>query len=36
MANTKIEAELENIERVLADLPRPDSLKKLSSLELAG
>jgi uncharacterized protein YutE (UPF0331/DUF86 family) len=38
MADTreKIEAELENIERVLADLPRPDSLKKLSSLELAG
>jgi uncharacterized protein YutE (UPF0331/DUF86 family) len=38
MANTreKVEAELENIERVLADLPRPDSLKKLSSLELAG
>ena len=38
MANTreKIEAEFENIERVLADLPSPDSLKKLSSLELAG
>ena len=38
MANTreKIEAEFENIERVLADLPRPDSLKKLSSLEMAG
>jgi uncharacterized protein YutE (UPF0331/DUF86 family) len=38
MANTgeKIEAELENIEQVLADLPRPDSLKHLSSLEMAG
>ena len=38
MANTreKIEAEFENIERVLADLPEPDFLKKLSSLELAG
>jgi len=38
MANTreKVEAELENIERVLADLPAPCSLKQLSSLELAG
>jgi uncharacterized protein YutE (UPF0331/DUF86 family) len=38
MANTreKIEAEFENIERVLADLPSSDSLKQLSSLELAG
>ena len=35
-AREKIEAEFENIERVLADLPSPDSLKKLSSLELAG
>jgi len=35
-AREKIEAELENIERVLADLPSPDSLKKLSSLEMAG
>ncbi|MBN1795787.1 MAG: hypothetical protein JW804_03870 [Sedimentisphaerales bacterium] len=35
-AREKIEAELENIERVLADLPKPDSLKQLSSLELAG
>ena len=35
-AREKIEAEFENIERVLAELPRPDSLKKLSSLELAG
>jgi len=35
-AREKIEAEFENIERVLADLPRPDSLKQLSSLELAG
>ena len=35
-AREKIEAELENIERVLADLPSPDSLKQLSSLELAG
>ena len=35
-AREKIEAELENIERVLADLPRPDFLKQLSSLELAG
>jgi uncharacterized protein YutE (UPF0331/DUF86 family) len=35
-AKEKIEAELENIERVLADLPKPDSLKKLSSLEIAG
>ena len=38
MANSieKIEAELENIERVLADLPKPESLTELSSLELAG
>jgi hypothetical protein len=35
-AREKIETELENIERVLADLPKPDSLKNLSSLELAG
>jgi uncharacterized protein YutE (UPF0331/DUF86 family) len=35
-AREKIEAEIENIERVLADLPKPDSLKQLSSLELAG
>jgi uncharacterized protein YutE (UPF0331/DUF86 family) len=35
-AREKIEAELQNVERVLADLPSPDSLKKLSSLELAG
>lgn len=35
-AREKIEAELENVERVLADLPEPYSLKKLSSLELAG
>ncbi len=35
-AREKIDAELKNIERVLADLPEPDSLKKLSSLELAG
>lgn len=35
-AREKIEAEIENIERVLADLPSPDSLKQLSSLELAG
>jgi uncharacterized protein YutE (UPF0331/DUF86 family) len=35
-AREKIEAELENIERVLADLPSLDSLKQLSSLELAG
>jgi uncharacterized protein YutE (UPF0331/DUF86 family) len=35
-AREKIEAELENIERVLADLPKPDSLKNLSPLELAG
>ncbi len=32
----KIEAEFENIERVLADLPKPESLTQLSSLELAG
>jgi uncharacterized protein YutE (UPF0331/DUF86 family) len=35
-ARERIEAEFENIERVLADLPRPESLKQLSSLELAG
>jgi len=35
-AREKIEAELENIERVFSDLPSPDSLKQLSSLELAG
>jgi uncharacterized protein YutE (UPF0331/DUF86 family) len=35
-AREKIEAELENIERVLADLPKPNALKHLSSLELAG
>ena len=35
-AREKIEAEIENIERVLADLPSPNSLKQLSSLELAG
>jgi uncharacterized protein YutE (UPF0331/DUF86 family) len=34
--NEKVAAELENIERVLADIPKPDSLKQLSSLELAG
>ena len=32
----RIEAELENIERVVAELPGNDSLTKLSSLELAG
>ena len=32
----KIEAEFENIERALADLPSPESLENLSSLELAG
>ena len=32
----KVAAELDNIEQVLADLPKPDSLKQLSSLELAG
>lgn len=32
----KITAELENIERVLEQLPGPDSIAKLSSLELAG
>jgi len=31
-----IEAELENIERVVSELPDCDSLSKLSSLELAG
>ena len=38
MAKTreKIEAELENIERVLADLPDQERLEKLSTLELAG
>lgn len=35
-AREKIEAELQNIERVLTDLPGPDSLEKLSLLELAG
>jgi len=35
-AREKIEAELENIERVLADLPKANSLKQLSLLELAG
>lgn len=35
-AREKIDAELQNIERVLAELPEPDSLKNLSSLELAG
>jgi uncharacterized protein YutE (UPF0331/DUF86 family) len=35
-AREKIEAELQNIERVLADLPGPDSIERLSSLELAG
>jgi len=35
-AREKIEAEFENIERVLLEMPRPDSLKQLSSLELAG
>jgi hypothetical protein len=32
----KVTAEFENIERVLVDLPKLDSLKQLSSLELAG
>ena len=35
-AREKIEAEFENIERVLLEMPGPDSLKQLSSLELAG
>jgi uncharacterized protein YutE (UPF0331/DUF86 family) len=35
-AREKIDAELENIERVLAELPGLDSLNKLSSLEMAG
>jgi len=32
----QVEAELENIERVLAELPANDLLSKLSSLEIAG
>ncbi len=32
----RIEAELENIERVVTELPSDDSLASLSSLELAG
>ncbi len=32
----RIEAELENIERVVAELPGDDLLANLSSLELAG
>jgi uncharacterized protein YutE (UPF0331/DUF86 family) len=32
----RVEAELENIERVVAELPDNDSLPNLSSLELAG
>ena len=32
----RVEAELENIERVVAELPGDDSLPNLSSLELAG
>jgi uncharacterized protein YutE (UPF0331/DUF86 family) len=35
-AREKIDAELQNIERVLAELPSLDSLERLSSLELAG
>ena len=35
-AREKIEAEFENIERLLADLPKTDSLAHLSALELAG
>ena len=31
-----VEAELENIERVLAELPADESVPKLSALELAG
>jgi uncharacterized protein YutE (UPF0331/DUF86 family) len=32
----RVEAELENIERVVAELPADDALPNLSSLELAG
>jgi uncharacterized protein YutE (UPF0331/DUF86 family) len=32
----RVEAEMENIERVIAELPGDDSLPNLSSLELAG
>ena len=35
-AREKIEAEFENIDQTLANLPSPDSLDDLSSLELAG
>jgi len=35
-AREKIEAEFENIELALADLPKADSLSRLSALELAG
>jgi len=35
-AREKIEAEFENIECLLADLPKTDSLARLSTLELAG
>jgi hypothetical protein len=35
-AREKIDAELQNVERVLAELPSSDSLERLSSLELAG
>jgi hypothetical protein len=31
-----VEAELENVERVVAEFPDSDSLPSLSSLELAG
>jgi uncharacterized protein YutE (UPF0331/DUF86 family) len=31
-----VEAELENIQRVIAELPDEDSVEKLSTLELAG
>ena len=34
--NEQIDAELENIERVMAELPESGSLSSLSSLELAG
>jgi uncharacterized protein YutE (UPF0331/DUF86 family) len=34
--NEKVAAEFENIERVLTGLPKTNSLKQLSSLELAG
>jgi len=34
--NERIEAEFENIERAVAELPGSDSLPNLSSLELAG